>query len=85
MMISSISYPFEDTIDAPADFNDEEIQPHTIITQLPNSQEGLGIVYGTLVSLTDNSMISQVTLIAAEKVYLDNSEGYVISFRENLT
>lgn len=81
---SSTSYPFEDTIDAPADFNDEEIQPHTIITQLPpNSQEGLGIVYGTLVSLTDNSMISQVTLIAAEKVYLDNySEGYVISFRE---
>lgn len=79
----SISYPFEDPIDPPEDFNDEGIQPQTIITQTPpDSQEGLGIVYGTLISLTDGSMIPQVTLIAADKVYLDNSEGYVISFRE---
>lgn len=80
---SSTSYPFEDPIDATEVFNDEEVQPQIIFTQNPpNSQEDLGIVYGTLISLTDGSMISQVTLIAAEKVYLDNSEGYVITFRE---
>lgn len=80
---SSTNYPFEDPIDTSEGINNVEDQPQFINTQNPpNPQEGLGTVYGTLISLTDGSILPKVTLIAAEKVFLDNSEGYVITFRE---
>lgn len=80
---SGTPYPFGVDIKSPEVVDEFETPPLFQNTQTPPPlQEGFGIIYGTLISLSDNLTIPQVTLIAAEKVYLEGSEGYVISFRE---
>lgn len=81
--VSTTPYPFEVTVVSPESAKGQEVQPQFYSTQYPPSpKEGVGIVYGTLVSLTNGYTIPQVTLIAADKVDLEGSDGYVISFRE---